>query len=212
MTSRRRSQPTPRDESPGVRIIGGAFRGRILAYSGDVRTRPMKDRVREAMFNLLAERIRRKHAIDLFAGTGALALEALSRGAARATLIERHLPTAKLIEQNARTLGATDRVEVCFGDAFIWGKRFVAGTLPENAAGRMDPQPLAVFCSPPYDFYSSRRDEMLRLLSELWDVAPAGSVFAVEADERFDFALLPQPETWFVRAYPPSVIGIGEKP
>jgi 16S rRNA (guanine966-N2)-methyltransferase len=69
-----------------------------------------------------------------------------------------------------------------------------------------------VFCSPPYDFYSSRRDEMLRLLSELWDVAPAGSVFAVEADERFDFALLPQPETWFVRAYPPAVIGIGEKP
>ena len=194
-----------------MRIIGGSFRGRILAYSGDVRTRPMKDRVREAMFNLLAERIRGKRVIDLFAGTGALAFEALSRGAARATLIERHLPTAKLIEQNARTLGVTDRVEVCFSDAFIWGKRFVAGTLPETSEAAAVSQPLAVFCSPPYDFYVSRLEEMLRLLSELWDLAPAGSVFVVEADERFDFALLPQPETWFIRAYPPAVIGIGEK-
>ncbi|HUE72476.1 MAG TPA: RsmD family RNA methyltransferase [Pirellulaceae bacterium] len=211
MPSRRRLQPTPREDPTGVRIIGGSFRGRILAYSGDVRTRPMKDRVREAMFNLLAERIRGKRVIDLFAGTGALAFEALSRGAARATLIERHLPTAKLIEQNARTLGVTDRVEVCFSDAFIWGKRFAAGTLPETSEAAAVSQPLAVFCSPPFDFYVSRLEEMLRLLSQLWDLAPAGSVFAVEADERFDFALLPQPATWFVRAYPPAVIGIGEK-
>ncbi|MEX2026019.1 MAG: RsmD family RNA methyltransferase [Pirellulaceae bacterium] len=211
MPSRRRSQPTPREDSPGVRIIGGSFRGRILAYSGDVRTRPMKDRVREAMFNLLAERIRGKRIIDLFAGTGALAFEALSRGAARATLIERHLPTAKLIEQNAGTLGVTDRVEVCFSDAFIWGKRFAAGTLPETSEAAAVSQPLAVFCSPPYEFYVSRLEEMLRLLSQLWDLAPAGSLFIVEADERFDFALLPLPETWFVRAYLPAVIGIGEK-
>ncbi len=219
--TRRRTNPKRRgddddasaSERPalGVRIIGGSFRGRSLEYSGDLRTRPMKDRVREAMFNLLAERIRGKHVIDLFAGTGALAFEALSRGAAGATLIERHLPTTKLIEQNARTLGVTDRVQVCFGDAFVWGKRLVAGTLPGNAAGTTAAQPLAVFCSPPFDFYESRREEMLGLLSQLWEIAPAHSVFAVEADERFDFALLPQAELWFVRAYPPTVIGIGEK-
>jgi 16S rRNA (guanine966-N2)-methyltransferase len=201
MTSPRRS---PRDSqstvTAGVRIIGGAFRGRALAYSGDIRTRPMKDRVREAVFNLLAERVRGKHAVDLFAGTGALAFEALSRGAASATLIERHLPTTKLIQQNAKMLGVSDRVEVCFSDAFVWGKRQAAGELP-----------LVVFCSPPYDFYVSRRAELLRLLSQLWEQAPTGSIFAVEADERFDFSLLPQPELWFVRAYPPAVIGIGEK-
>ena len=200
MPPRRRSSPDPGQAVAGVRIIGGSFRGRTLAYSGDQRTRPMKDRVREAMFNLLAERVRGKHVIDLFAGTGALAFEALSRGAARATLIERHLPTAKLIEQNARTLDATDRVEVCFGDAFVWGKRFAGGEVP-----------LAVFCSPPFDFYVSRREEMLGLLSRLWELAPPGSVFAVEADERFEFASLPQAETWFVRAYSPAVVGIGEK-
>jgi 16S rRNA (guanine966-N2)-methyltransferase len=184
-----------------VRIIGGDFRGRILAYSGDIRTRPMKDRVREAVFNLIAERVRGKHAIDLFAGTGALGFEALSRGARRATLIERHLPTAKMIEQNARTLGITDRIEACFSDAFVWGKRFVAAE-----------EPLAVFCSPPYDLYVSRREDMLGLIERLWQLAPTGSLFAVEADERFDFSLLPQPDVWFVRTYPPAVIGIGEKP
>ena len=76
----------------GLRIIGGEFRGRRLHYSGDRRTRPMKDRLREAVFNLIGPDIRGKHAIDLFAGTGALALESLSRGAKSATLIEQHHP------------------------------------------------------------------------------------------------------------------------
>lgn len=207
----RRSDPPSRPDpaaAVGVRIIGGKYRGRTLAYSGDPRTRPMKDRVREAMFNLLAERIRGKFALDLFAGTGVLGLEALSRGASRATLVERHLPTVKLIEQNAALLEAGGAVEVCFSDAFVWVKRFVAG----RAAGGDSPAaPLAVFCSPPYDFYVSRRNDMLRLIEQLWQVSPVGSVFAVEADERFDFAALPDPEQWFVRAYPPAVIGIAEK-
>jgi len=89
----------------GVRIIGGSFRGRKLEYSGDLRTRPMKDRVREALFNLLSNAVKGKVAIDLFAGTGALALEALSRGASRAVFIERHRPTAQAILRNSATLG-----------------------------------------------------------------------------------------------------------
>src|SRR5688500_17604840 len=121
----RNAGPRDADGPLAVRIIGGSFRGRTLSYSGDARTRPMKDRVREAMFNLLAERIRGKHAIDLFAGTGVLGLEALSRGATKATLIERHLPTAKLIEQNAKTIGGTDRVEGCCSDDSGWAQRWV---------------------------------------------------------------------------------------
>src|SRR5271154_4383856 len=89
----------------GLRIIGGRFRGRKLEYSGDPRTRPMKDRVREALFNLLSTAVKGKVAIDLFAGTGALGLEALSRGAARAVFIERHRPTAQTIGRNAAALG-----------------------------------------------------------------------------------------------------------
>src|SRR5947207_6491605 len=85
----------PHDEPiVGLRIIGGSLRGRKISYSGEVRTRPMKDRVREAVFNLLGAQVAGTQAIDLFAGTGALGLEALSRGAAQATFIDRHLPTA----------------------------------------------------------------------------------------------------------------------
>src|SRR5687767_11185885 len=92
------------ERTPRLRIIGGRFRGRLLAYSGDERTRPMKDRVREAVFNLVGPDVKEKLAIDLFAGTGALGLEALSRGAAEAVLLERHFPTAAVIGQNAVTL------------------------------------------------------------------------------------------------------------
>ena len=197
----RNAPPRDADGPLAVRIIGGSFRGRTLAYSGDARTRPMKDRVREAMFNLLAERIRGKHAIDLFAGTGVLGLEALSRGASKASLIERHLPTAKLIEQNAKTIGVSDQVEVCFSDAFVWGKRFV----PVG-------EPLAVFCSPPYEFYVRRQADVLRLIGDLWGKSPVSSLIVVEADEQFDFGLLPARDLWFVRAYPPAVVGIAEKP
>src|SRR5262249_7572553 len=144
---RRRSTKPADDEVAersvvGLRIIGGSLRGRKLQYSGSERTRPMKDRVREAVFNLLGPGIGGSHAIDLFAGTGALGLEALSRGAARATFIERHLPTLKLIEQNADTLGVRERADVVFGDAFLWTAQFQPG----------NPTPLIVFCSPPYDF------------------------------------------------------------
>ena len=88
-----------------MRIIGGKFRGRKLEYSGDLRTRPMKDRVREALFNLLGNAVEGKIAIDLFAGTGALGLEALSRGASRAVFIERHRPTAQTFAAMPRHWG-----------------------------------------------------------------------------------------------------------
>src|SRR5256885_1565381 len=121
MGSRNRPSNPPKPSSaasrpdrviPEVRIIGGQFRGRRLAYSGDPRTRPMKDRVREALFNLIGPQIKGMYAIDLFAGTGALGLEALSRGAAGATFVEQHYPTAELIRQNIETLAVGDRALV----------------------------------------------------------------------------------------------------
>ena len=67
-----------------LRIIGGKFRGRQIEYSGDPVTRPMKDITREACFNLVGAYVDGKAAFDLFAGTGAIGLEALSRGATQA--------------------------------------------------------------------------------------------------------------------------------
>lgn len=200
---KRRPERTPANSAAdepvvGLRIIGGRLRGRKLQYSGDIRTRPMKDRVREAVFNLLGPGVVGSQAIDLFAGTGALGLEAVSRGAARATLIERHLPTAKLVEQNAAALGVASEVEVVFGDAFIWSERFKFASAT----------PLTVFVSPPYDFYVERRAAMLDLISNWLTKSPSGSQVVVEADERFEMGLLPRSENWDIRQYPPAVVGI----
>jgi 16S rRNA (guanine966-N2)-methyltransferase len=161
----------------------------------------MKDRVREAVFNLLGPGVRGTHAVDLFAGTGALGLEALSRGAARATFIEQHFPSAALLRQNVALVGAQPLCQVVAGNTFAW---FRAG--PE-----LGPERWLVFSSPPYDFYVTRTDEMLALVGGLMAAAPEGSLFAVEADARFDFSLLPNPEQWDVREYLPAVVGIWEK-
>lgn len=183
------------------RIIGGTHRGRKLIYTGDARTRPMKDRVREALFNLVGPAAQGKHAIDLFAGTGALGLEAISRGAVGATFVERHFPTADVIRQNAATLGVEDACTVLPANTLLWSKR-----LPE-----LPNLPWLVFCSPPYDFYVEHQAEMLALVATLIEHAAPQSIFCVEADERFDFGLLPEAVQWDVRRYPPAVVGVWTK-
>jgi 16S rRNA (guanine966-N2)-methyltransferase len=188
-------------ETIGLRIIGGRFRGRKLLYSGQLRTRPMKDRLREAVFNLIGTEISGTHAIDLFAGTGALGLEALSRKATKATFIEQHYPTADIIRKNISTLGMEQQTEIIPGNVFIWAQRH-----PDLGAA-----PWLVFCSPPYEFYVSRTAEMLELINGLFNDAPAYSIFLIEADERFDFTLLSDHEAWDVRTYQPAVIGMYRK-
>jgi 16S rRNA (guanine966-N2)-methyltransferase len=197
-SKKRPASATLDSEIAGLRIIGGKFRGRKLLYSGDIRTRPMKDRLREAVFNLVGTDIKGSHALDLFAGTGALGLEALSRGATRATFIEQHYPTSAIIKQNIAALEVNNQTEVVPGNVFIWFRRH-----PD-----LGELPWVVFCSPPYNFYVERMTEMLDIIGGMIPVAPPNSVFVVEADERFDFKLLPKPENWDVREYPPAIVGI----
>ena len=188
----------PRSTESYLRIIGGDFRGRRIRYSGDQHVRPMKDRVREALFNLVGPSVEGTHAIDLFAGTGALALEALSRGAASATAIERHFPTARIIQENARHLGVTERVELVSNDTFIWARR------AEFPSGR----PWLVLCSPPYQLYLERADDVVDLIGRLLAVAPAKTTFVVEAVAAWDWNLLPRADQWDVREYSPAIVGL----
>jgi 16S rRNA (guanine966-N2)-methyltransferase len=240
MAKRNRKQESNISEPlAGLRIIGGHLRARNPLYSGALRPRPMKDRPREAIFNLIGPAIRGKHAIDLFAGTGALALEAISRGADRATLIEQHHPTAAIIRQNIAALQLESKAEVVPGNTFIWWKKTALQhrchahacrghedksaslthqsplNMPTTSVGMapstISDNPWVVFCSPPYDFYVSRIEEMLELIAGMIQSAPVESIFAVEADERFDFQTLPNPQAWDVRSYPPAVVGIFQK-
>lgn len=193
----------PQAESSNLRVIGGNLRGRKIAYTGDPRTRPMKDRVREALFNLLGPSVKGSHVLDLFAGTGALGIEALSRGASRATFFEKHFPTAELLGKSLAELGLLERGEVIAGDTFLQVRR-----MRRDGPCFAVVEPWVIFCSPPYDFYVDRRDETLKLLDDLLAQAPLRSVLIVEADRRFDFTQLPHADQWRVRDYAPAVVGI----
>ena len=99
-----------------MRIIAGEFRGRRLAAPPGQDTRPMLDRVREALFSTLGD-IEGVRVLDLFSGTGSLGLEALSRGAASVDFFERDRGALRALRENIEALGVADRARVHTGDA-----------------------------------------------------------------------------------------------
>ncbi len=126
--------PFPADPPPvalpsahRVRIIGGRYRGRVIRLPHAAGLRPTPDRVRETLFNWLGQDLTDLSTLDLYAGSGALSLEALSRGAARAVAVERDPAVARAIRETAAEFGAAG-LEVDVADARAWlareGRRF----------------------------------------------------------------------------------------
>lgn len=123
-----------------MRIISGELRRRSLISPPDnVRTRPMPDRVREAVFNLLRGHVEGQAVVDVFAGTGSSGLEAISRGAASCLFVERDREIAGLLWENVEALGVEDRSEVAKVDA-----------LGVGAIARCPKPAHLVFFDPPY--------------------------------------------------------------
>ncbi|MEC9483788.1 MAG: 16S rRNA (guanine(966)-N(2))-methyltransferase RsmD [Halomonas sp.] len=108
--SRSRQRTAPTKGRGKLRIIGGQFKRRQLPVADSPGLRPTPDRVRETLFNWLAFEIAGRRVLDLFAGTGALGLEALSRGARETQFVEAEAGVARLIETNLATLGASGHV------------------------------------------------------------------------------------------------------
>ena len=108
-----------------MRIIAGAWRGRRIEAPPGMATRPTADRVRETLFSMLASRLgsfEDLRVADLFAGSGALGLEALSRGGAHATFVDNDPKAAAIIRGNAAKLGASDRIQLLSGSALVLPK------------------------------------------------------------------------------------------
>jgi 16S rRNA (guanine966-N2)-methyltransferase len=122
-----------------MRIIAGEFRGRRLAAVRG-RIRPTSDKVREAIFNILGPAVAEAKVLDLFAGTGALSLEALSRGAADTVLVEEQATALSVLRQNLEALGIQERVRVLALP--------VSGALKKLAA--QGAQFSLIFLDPPY--------------------------------------------------------------
>ena len=120
-----------------LRIIGGEWRGRKLRFPDAPNLRPTPDRVRETIFNWLAPMLHGARCLDLFAGSGALGLEALSRGAAYATFVDSHKKATQALKGHLDLLNANDKAEVLQIDSV----KFL-----NNQASRYD----LIFLDPPY--------------------------------------------------------------
>ena len=103
-----------------MRVISGSARGRKLKSPKTSETRPIMDRVKTALFDILAPEILGMRVLDLFAGVGSVGIEALSRGAAAATFVERSPEAFRLVRENLAITGLSDRAEVLRTDAFAY--------------------------------------------------------------------------------------------
>lgn len=136
-----------------MRVIGGEFRSRVLKSLPGLDVRPTPDRLREALFNVLAPRIEGAVFADIYAGTGAVGIEALSRGASKAIFVEQNRAAANVIRENLRTLGLEPRATLRHTRASVALEQIEADIL---------------FIDPPYEL----EKEYERSLTALGEKAP----------------------------------------
>jgi 16S rRNA (guanine966-N2)-methyltransferase len=195
-------------ETTTLRIIAGNLRTRKIQFGVDPRTRPMKDRTREAVMSLLGGTFADAIVFDLFAGTAVLAFETVSRGAAKGLVFEILKSATREIRANASALNIADKIEVIQGDVIDWSEQ-----LPENLHrfGFRPNKPWVVFCCPPYAMWDSDGPKLTEMLKKWWDTAPLGSLFAVELQESTPLDLLPTGIDWDIRLYRPAQMAVAEK-
>jgi 16S rRNA (guanine966-N2)-methyltransferase len=153
-----------------MRVIAGAAKGRRLTAPRGRGTRPTSDRVREALFSALQDRLPQARVADLYAGSGALGIEALSRGAATATFVERSRAAHDVIVENLERTGLADDAAVIMSEVRAALRQGLPG-------GPFD----IVFLDPPYDVDELALEETLRLVA---GALAAGGVVVVERGRR----------------------------
>ena len=161
-----------------MRVIAGKFRSRQLKSLRGTALRPTSDRLRETLFNVIADRVEGSRFLDVFAGTGAVGIEALSRGARDVLFIENHRPAAALIEKNLESLGLRAEARVVALDA-LRGLERLAG---EAAAKPKDYD--IVFLDPPYAAAEDYRRVLVFLGAS--SLLSEGSLVIAEHQRKFE--------------------------
>ena len=184
-----------------MRIIAGTHSGRLIAGPRGREIRPMSDKAREAVFSILSAAVEDRPVLDLFAGTGAMGLEALSRGARSVLFIDSNGRAAALISANLRALELEDRAAVLVADVVRWWAR-----RPELPA-----DPALAFLTPPYQDFDRSPDRLLALVAGLQTALAAGSILVVESRKDFDPRRLPDPDRWDIRRYGLAQIALYDK-
>jgi 16S rRNA (guanine(966)-N(2))-methyltransferase RsmD len=163
-----------------MRVIAGKYRSRRLKGPGTMRVRPTSDRLRETLFNVLGASIADSYFVDLFAGTGAVGIEAISRGARDVFFVESSAKTARLIRDNLTSLEIQSGAEVIEADAVRGLERLAARRLIADF----------IFLDPPYE-KADEYSDVLELLDASHLIAPRGIVIVehlskMELPQRLD--------------------------
>jgi 16S rRNA (guanine966-N2)-methyltransferase len=161
-----------------MRIIAGTYRSRLLKSAKGLTLRPTSDYLRETLFNVLGAGISDSRFLDLFAGTGAVGIEALSRGASHVTFIENHAATAALLRQNLESLKIMSGVSVISADALRGLQTLQAKRKPGG------PGYDYVFLDPPYAAASEYTRVLQHLASS--DILSPGAIVIVECRKTLD--------------------------
>lgn len=183
-----------------LRIVAGRLRGRKLTVDVNPHLRPAPQRLREAYFSILGNAIPDRPFYDLFAGTGAVGVEALSRGASRVTLVERDFKTADAIEGHLRSFKVADQARVVRADVYRWAERWPG-----------EPVPVNLFLGPPYPDFERRFDDIMHLVANLQSKLAVGSVLTLQSDGIYDTAKLPDAGKWDERKYGRNLVLIWVK-
>lgn len=169
---------TNKQKAGQVRIIAGQCRGRRISFPAVVGLRPTGDRLRETLFNWLAAEIRGAHCLDFFAGSGALGLEAASRGAAKVTLLEYHHAAARALNDNIERLGLKS-VRVFNDDALNWLHHRDLDARPFDI----------IFLDPPFD--STLLASAVAVLARQTTLLAADAMIYIEAPARQTLDFIP---------------------
>ncbi len=183
-----------------LRIVAGSLRGRKVHCTVSPALRPAPQMVREALFSILGRGVPGQPFYDLFAGTGAMGMEALSRGAAPVVFVERDFRTAREIEENLRRFGVRERADVVRADVYRWAERWPGAETAVN-----------FFLGPPFPDFQDRLDELLGTVAGLQARIAPGSVLVVQTEQGGPLERIPDLEQWDVRRYGRNVLLIWVK-
>jgi 16S rRNA (guanine966-N2)-methyltransferase len=183
-----------------LRIVAGSLRGRKLMCELHEGVRPTPQMVREALFSILGNAIPDRPFYDAFAGSGAIGMEAVSRGGSEAVFIERDVGLASAIDRHLRSFGIAEKTSVVRTDVYRWGERWHP---PEG--------PVNIFISPPFADYEKKPDLLQLLLSHLEQKVAPGSVIVLQGEKSEGFDGLLKSHEWDVRNYGRNILAIWVK-
>ena len=183
-----------------IRIVAGSLRGRKLTCTVNANLRPTPQRVREALFSILGNAVPDRPFFDVFAGTGVVGLEALSRGASSVSFVERDFRLIGDLERHIEAFGVADKARIVRSDVYRWIERWQA---PD--------EPVTVFLSPPFADLERRLDELLGAITQLQQKVAAGSVIVLQSESKATLDELPARTAWDERRYGRNVLLIWVK-